>query len=212
MLNRYLAKTLFKGIGIQRSMNCLMKTAAVKNNYQLFYTTKMPFFDYNNKDKNLFSDDESDFQEEPFANESMEFGGSQGFEEERPTPDVHEGKFDVDEIPLYIFKMRKELPLLRGRGRKQDFQSYFPRFNNFLAMHHQNVERIFAEFPRSSPVFYEYTIARGFTRKNAFLTSLEKQIVESNIDNMPIAGIKNFVTSLTRARRARQDIVKGIFE
>lgn len=79
-------------------------------------------------------------------------------------------------------------------------------------MHHQNKDRILAEYPRSSPVFYEYAISRGLMRENFFLKNLEDNIVSENIENMPIAGIKNFIMSMSRTKRVRQGIVEGVID
>lgn len=121
MLNRYLTKTLFKGIGAQRATMNLMKTAALKHNYSLFKTNKMTFFDYDNKDKNLFSSDEEEYQDD-----SLGFSQDM-YTEEKPKVDTLDGMAEVEEIPLYIFKMRGEIQDMKRRNWNED-KTYFPNF------------------------------------------------------------------------------------
>lgn len=202
MLNRYLVKTLFKGASFRVSINGVTKMSAMKNNICLFRFNKMTFFDYDNKDKNLFSsDDESRAATRGFGDD---------YSREPKEATEHQGKFDPDDIPLYIYKMRNELNELKRRNK--DVKCYFPRFKNFVAMHFQNRDRIYAEFPRSSMVMFEYSAFRNHKRENNFLKSLEENIAERNLQNMPIPGIKNFVSASVKLGRGRQSIMGRVIE
>lgn len=151
MLNRYFQKTLYKGFAMQRALQSCT-TMNVQKEAQLFRFNKMTFFDYDNKDKNLFSDSSDDEHRNTrasrFSDNDDDFFGS-----DRPRSDVHEGKFEVSDIPLYISKMRNEIKQIKTNSRKrrddrEEIKSFFPKFNRFTAMHHQNKDRIHAEFPR----------------------------------------------------------------
>jgi len=202
MLNRYLVKTLVKGASMKASVNGVTRMAVVKNNYGLFRFNKMTFFDYDNKDKNLFSSEEEDT--------TSRRGSNNDYAMEPEDQTEHQGKFDADDVPLYVYKMRNELSELKRRNR--DVDNYFPKFKNFIAMHFQNRDRIYAEFPRSSMVMFEYSAYRGHKRENSFLRSLEDNIAETNLENMPIPGIKNFVSASVRMGRGRQSIMNKVLE
>jgi hypothetical protein len=204
MLNRYLTKTLFKGFALQRMFMTANRGAKMSQNAQLLQFSKMTFFDYDNKDKNIFSSDSDDEGSVRQYNDKQQgFFRKGGFEGN----DKHEGKYELEDIPLYISKMRNEMRERKGRS---DNDSYFGRFKSFLSMHHQNKDRIFAEFPRSSTVFYEYCAHRTLQKESNFLTILEDQIVNEQFPNMPLAGIKNFAFAMARLRRSREDILKKI--
>lgn len=161
MLNRYFTKTLYKGFILNKAVANAVKLTAVSQNNQLFRISKMGFFDYNNPDKNLFSSDSDDDEKTRRRNRggNRRQDGRDSFFDREPSEnrDVQSGKFEVAEIPLYITKMRNEIKDLR---QKKEVTSFFPNFKKFVAMHFQNKDRIFAEFPRSSSIFYEYAAAK----------------------------------------------------
>lgn len=207
MFNRFLVKTLYKSSALKGTTLGLGRVAVAPAN-SLFNFNKMGFFDYS--DNAIFSSDEEDAAERTLKRASQAQGQSEFFDAEAPRTDVHEGAFDPDDIPLYIYKMREEISRLR-RG-ERDVPTYFPNFRRFVAMHHQNKERIAAEFPRSSVVFYEYCAQRRVRREAGFLETLENEIAEHGLQNMPIPGIKNFVRSAALLGRARPAVLAKLTE
>eukprot|EP00344_Euplotes_crassus_P005201 CAMPEP_0197002282 /NCGR_PEP_ID=MMETSP1380-20130617/6809_1 /TAXON_ID=5936 /ORGANISM="Euplotes crassus, Strain CT5" /LENGTH=439 /DNA_ID=CAMNT_0042420337 /DNA_START=13 /DNA_END=1332 /DNA_ORIENTATION=- len=207
MFNRFLVKTLYKSSALKGTTLGLGRVAVAPAN-SLFNFNKMGFFDYS--DNAIFSSDEEDAAERTLKKANQAQGQSEFFDAEAPRTDVHEGAFDPDDIPLYIYKMREEISRLR-RG-ERDVPAYFPNFRRFVAMHHQNKERIAAEFPRSSVVFYEYCAQRRVRREAGFLETLENEIAEHSLQNMPIPGIKNFVRSAASLGRARPAVLDKLME
>lgn len=206
MLNRYFARTLVKGATIAKTFNRSVLLAPATQNLQLVRISKMNFFDYDNKDKNLFTSDE---EEGSYRNQSQDsFGGSGGFFNNDFDSKVHRGKFEVEDIPLYINKMRNEIRDFRRR--EFDGEHYINKFRNFVSMHYQNKDRIFAEFPRSSSIFYEYAAFRNENREKSFLESLEDHIISANLHSMPIPGIKNMLRASLQLRRSRDSFIEGI--
>lgn len=47
-------------------------------------------------------------------------------------------------------------------------------------------------------------------KENSFLKSLEDHVVIDNINNMPLAGVKNFIRSMQVLGRGRKDILDKI--
>lgn len=207
MFNRFLVKTLYKTSLLKGTTLGLGRVAATSSN-SLFNFNKMGFFDYS--DNAIFSSDEEDAAKKTLGRRDQPQSQDEFFDAEAPRADVHEGMFDPDDIPLYIYKMREEIGRLRRRER--DVPSYFPNFRRFAAMHHQNRERIIAEFPRSSIVFYEYCAWRRLRGEARFLEALEDEIAENSLQNMPIPGIKNFVRSAALLGRGRPDILDKLTE
>lgn len=205
MLNRYFTKTLFKGFALQRMFMTANRAAKMSQNARLLTFSKMNFFDYDNKDKNIFSSDSDEESSSRRSDDRREEGFFKRDGLERK--DRHEGKFELEDIPLYITKMRYEMR--EGKG-KNDKDSYFGRFKNFLSMHYQNKDRIKAEFPRSSTVFYEYAAHRNLSNENNFLSILEEHVVNDQFANMPLAGIKNFTNAMAKLRRSNEETLKKI--
>lgn len=210
MLNRYFTKTLFKGIALQRSVMNATFLAGVHDK-SLLMVTKRAFFDYSNKDKDIFSSDSSDDegargkrgkknQRDVFNDD---FEGS-------PRSNKHEGKYEVSEIPLYITKMRNEIQMKqKDRTYKGE---YFGKIKNLIAMHHQNQEKIFAEFPRFQNVMYDYMAYRGMYGEHKFLSLLEDFIVKENLSKMPLPGIRNFLQGMAMLGRGRPVIIDQVKE
>lgn len=232
MLNRYFAKTLFKGLAMQGAILRASAAAAAQQKPGLLWTAQRTFFDYSNKDKDIFSSDSEEEHANPKGqrrnsrgdNRGDRRGDSRGDQRgefrrrdsiDRETEygddryndvgDVHPGKYEVSEIPLYISKMRNEIrekqkdPKYKGR--------YFAKIKNLISMHHQNKEKIFAEYPRFANVFYDYCAYRGLYSESSLLATLEDHIVKENIQGMPLAGIRNFLQAMAMLGRGRRDVV-----
>ena len=211
MLTRYFTKTLCKGFTLQKTMNSVSRLAPMTQNYNLFRISKMAFFDYDNKDKNIFSSDEEEQSSSYNAQNTQSEGGF--FTNDNKNSDIHVGRYEVSEIPLYISKMRNELrERWTNQDSREDVQHYFGNMRGFIAMHYQNREEVNAQFPRSSPIFYEYAAYRRLVRENQFLSVLEDHIIKDNITNMPVAGIKNFLTSMLLLQRGRESVVNKVVE
>jgi len=212
MLNRYFAKTLSKGFSLQKMVLNSSKMSQVSHNAQLVHMTKMSFFDYDNKDKNIFtsdSDDSTPSKEKKEGRFDKSNNTSDNFfnRDNRDDGEQHQGRFELDDIPMYISKMRNEMT---SGKRFNDNTSYFGKVRNFISMHHQNKAAIFSEFPRSTTVFYEYMAYRGQGRENQFLKVLEDNLIEGNIQNMPIAGVKNVLRAMSKLKRNRASILENI--
>ena len=214
MLNRYFTKTLYKGVLFQRAVSNASALSGASQTHALFRLSKMGFFDYDNKDKNIFTSSSDDEYQKKKPAKRGKFGEEKEedsfFAREGKRKNKHEGKFEVSEIPLYITKMREEMKDLR-EGIK-DRESYFPRIKSFIAMHFQNKDRIFAEFPRSSTIFYEYASYKMLDKEGTFLNTLEDHIVKDNLSNMPIPGIKNLLRAMVKLNRGRTDILDKIVQ
>jgi hypothetical protein len=211
MLTRYFTKTLCKGFTLQKTMNSVSRLAPMTQNYNLFRISKMAFFDYDNKDKNIFSSDDEEQSSSYNAQNTQSEGGF--FTNDNKNSDIHVGRYEVSEIPLYISKMRNELrERWTHQGHQDDVKHYFGNMRGFIAMHYQNREEINSQFPRSSPIFYEYAAYRRLVRENQFLAVLEDHIIKENITNMPVAGIKNFLTSMLLLQRGRESVVNKVVE
>lgn len=207
MLNRYLARSLFKGATMAKTSNRSLLVNPAVQNFQLVRISKMNFFDYDNKDKNLFTSDEED---DTFGHQRSGGSFDGGFFNDENDGKVHRGKYEVAEIPLYISKMRDEIR--RYQRREFDGEHYIQKFRNFVSMHYQNRERIFAEFPRSSSIFYEYAAFRKEHKEKDFLNKLEDHIVESGLQSMPIPGIKNLLKASMQLGRSRESFVNAVGE
>lgn len=201
MLTRYFTKTLCKGFTLQKAVNNASRLAPMAQNYQLFRISKMSFFDYDNKDKNIFSSDDEGDSKSFRSNRSQQEGGF--FTNDNKNSDTHLGRYEVSEIPLYISKMRNELKERWNQNERDQVKHYFENMRGFIAMHYQNRDEVNAQFPRSSPIFYEYAAYRKLVRENQFLAVLEDHIIQDNITNMPVAGIKNFLTSMNQLQRGK---------
>ena len=206
MLNRYLAKTLLRGPALKSTTFGMTKVGSASNN-SLFKFSKMGFFDYDKNSNNLFSSDE---EETTKRAPSQTRAQDNFFDSEGSQGDVLEGNLTPDDIPLYLYKMRDETSRLKRRER--DVPAYITNFRKFSAMHHQNRDRIYAEFPRSSIVFYEYCAFRRYGNEKRFLQAIEDHIADEGISNMPIPGIKNFTIAATKLKRAREGIFNKLVD
>lgn len=210
MLTRYFTKTLCKGFTLQKAVNNASRLAPMAQNYQLFRISKMSFFDYDNKDKNIFSsDDEGDSK--PYRSKKPQQEGG-FFTNDNRNSDTHIGRFEVSEIPLYISKMRNELRDRWNHDERDQVKHYFENMRGFIAMHYQNRDEVNAQFPRSSAIFYEYAAYRRLTRENQYLQVLEDNIILDNITNMPVAGIKNFLTAMYYLQRGRESVINKVVD
>lgn len=216
MLNRYLTKTLFRGIALQRSLITATYLAGAQDR-SLMMVAKRSFFDYSNKDKDIFSSDSSDdegsskkkgrkTQKKVFEKRDDE--AEEGDYRNNSNSSKHEGKYEVSEIPLYITKMRNEIQLKQKDPKYKG--DYFGKVKNLIAMHHQNREKIFAEYPRFQNVFYDYMAYRGMFGEHKFLSLLEDFIVKENLAKMPLPGIRNFLQGMSMLGRGRVSIINQV--
>jgi hypothetical protein len=215
MLNRYLTKTLFRGLVLQRSLiNAAYLAAAHDKN--LLMMSKRSFFDYSNKDKDIFSSDSSSDDDIPkkvySKRDKKEIFGENTHREGKSESNVdrHDGKYEVSEIPLYITKMRNEIKIRQKDPKYKG--GYFGRIKSLFAMHHQNQEKIFAEYPRFQNVLYDYMAYRGMYGEPKLLNTLEDFIVKENLSKMPLPGIRNFLQGMNMLGRGRESIITQIKE
>ena len=214
MLNRYLTKTLFRGLVLQRSMINASYLAA-SHDKSLLMINKRAFFDYSNKDKDIFSSDSSS-EEEDGKKKRVKKQKKEMFEDDMDRDrleskvDRHDGKYEISEIPLYITKMRNEIKMRQKDPKYKG--SYFGRIKNLLAMVHQNQEKVFAEYPRFQNVMYDYLAYRGMYGEPRFLSTLEDFIVKENLPKMPLPGIRNFLQAMNMLGRGREVIITQVMD
>lgn len=219
MFNRYLSKTLLRAYGANKlSANALTLMMTSSQPKSLVQFNRMGFFDYDNKDKNIFTSDEEEGDAKPKQRGSRQaqnnFGEDDFFSQPYSTGfEQHKGKYEVEEIPLYITKMRKEVSELKKigfRNKTDEHKSYFPKINGVISMHFQNREQIKAEYPRFSTVFYEFLAYNQVKGSNNTYDFLEDHILEANMPNMPIPGIKNFIQAMNAGKRGRRSTIKKV--
>jgi hypothetical protein len=177
----------------------------------LYQVPSRTFFDYDNRDKTIFSSDEEDNtpreRRRSRQNRSDDEGGFFS-----SNVGSHEGKFAVEEIPLYISKMRRELSNIkknaRGRMRGNTLDdSYFKNIKGLISMHHQNRDQVHSVYPRFSTIFYEFLAYHNIRKHNSTFDALEDNIVDVNMPNMPIPGIKNFLQAMNLTGRGRKEVL-----
>lgn len=207
MFNRFVSKTVLKAAVASKCSTNAMKLMLMSSyNRQLVQTSKATFFDYENKDKNIFSSDEEDA---PVRESSDSFFGDAELQ-------VHDGSYTIEDIPLYITKLRREVgeirrrPMFERRSGRLMKESYFQKFNNLTSMFYQNRDQISAEYPRFATVLYEFMAYHDIRRQNSAFDALEDIVIESNIENMPIPGIKNFVQAMNASNRGRREIIDSV--
>ena len=235
MFNRYVSKTLLStnlkssaklmsryNPNVYSAFSMMLHTSSIRNNKvrsQFISYNKRNFFDYDNRDKNIFSSDD----EEPMRSSGNFDKGSSQFSNSfddgndmnmlKRQVEAHEGKFEVEEIPLYISKLRNELKALKTlkpdqRRRSQQIKnSYFRNIRGISAMFYQNKDEILSDYPKFSTVLYEFLAYHDYRQFNQTLDILEDHIWEANIANMPIAGIKNFIVAMRILGRGRREII-----
>jgi hypothetical protein len=214
MFNRFVSKTVLKTCMTSKYSASAVKLMMMSSNNQLIRQSKMNFFDYDNKDKNIFSSDEEDNTSNNRQRDNRGFDDGDDFFSQNSQQ--HDGKYTVEEIPLYITKMRREIGELRRkngferRNGKQLKDSYFQKINNLTSMFYQNKDQIAAEYPRFATVLYEFLAYNDVRKANQTYDSLEDIIVDSNIENMPIPGVKNFVQAMNISGRGRKEILDRV--
>ena len=204
MFNRYVSKTLLStnlkssaklmsryNPNVYSALSMMLHTSSIRNNKvrsQFISCNKRNFFDYDNRDKNIFSSDD----EEPTRSSGNFNQGSSQFSNSfddgndmnmlKRQVEAHEGKFEVEEIPLYISKLRNELKALKTlkpdqRRRSQQIKnSYFRNIRGISAMFYQNKDEILSDYPKFSTVLYEFLAYHDYRQFNQTLDILEDHI------------------------------------
>lgn len=215
MFNRFVSKTVFKSLMAPKYSANAMKILMMSSySSQLVRVNKMGFFDYDNKDKNIFSSDEEDTKSFQRGKRTHNEEPSDSFFSQNDQ--IHEGKFEVEEIPLYINKMKREISELKkqpGNQRRNGAlleQSYFKKIRNLLSMYHQNHDQIISEYPRFATILYEFVVYHDIRKQTRALDVLEDDVVNLNLENMPIPGIRNFLQAMNISGRGRREVLDKV--
>ena len=163
MLNKYLWKTIFKGSALRRIWIDTIYFSGI-NSKPLLMINKRTFLNFSEKNKNIFdvesSDEEAAKNNKATKNQKDQKYQRNDFDKNKASKDQNtEGKYEVKDIPLYMYKMKEEI-----KAKKIDPENkltYFRKIENLFAMLHTNQARIIVEYPRFQFLLYDYLSFKG---------------------------------------------------
>lgn len=111
----------------------------------------------------------------------------------------------------YIPLMKKAISEVLAKVPFRERTEFLPDVKNLQAMTHQNLDSIKVECPQFITTLYEFLAYTQYSHPN-YMRTLEQCIVETNIVNMPPAGIKNFLRAMVRFGSGEAETIQPVVD